>query len=226
MPETSPYYSLVEILKKAEICGTAQISPLELQKIWGKEGTPPLSSESYVSVVVYIFSQHSPPPQIALTKGIGEKKRKKWEKKFPEVSKDLWEYYQYFGDVLPVHLWPQKTLLFGWESHLFRMPHLESTEKIRAFIEKEFWAADEEEFPGTPTALLGFDEESNLWFSTDNSPYIWTYDRSIQAVRSANYYDDDPEDFLLWSEYVPRVFERWSQPKKEKKSPSAVLGTP
>jgi hypothetical protein len=207
VPKESPYRPVYDILASAGETASAELFIPEVRKAWDwKWGKKTISS---INVQVYGFPDlETSSKRIALAVGLGEKKTKNLLKSRPEIAPLFLEYFQYFGEILPVHLLHQRIFIAGFGSGVSALPTANPKE-IRKFMETEYWGADEEEYPGNPVILLGMDGERNLWFGSDESNHVWTYDYSIQGVRNANYYDDDDYDYILWPEYVKRIIKGW-----------------
>ncbi|RME02477.1 MAG: hypothetical protein D6805_09770 [Planctomycetota bacterium] len=210
IPQESPYYPLVEILEGAEETATGLLELSTLQQIWNL----PTQTKEEIPISLFGFPSLKPnSKRLLVYHGIDERTYQSYQTHRPDISPTLLEFFRYFGTIIPLHLLKQKTLIFGLEPKIWPVPT--NPPEIMNFICQLYWAADDEEFPGNPTLLLGFDEEENLWFLVDENDYVWTYDKSIQGVRNANYYDDDDVDQIEWPAYVHRILTRWTSQKQK-----------
>ena len=207
VPEESPYRRIYHLLASAGETGSAQMAVPILRKIWDHKSSR--KTPKFINVQVFGFPDLGPSSRrIAVAPGLGEKKINEIKKARPDIHPSYLEYFQYFGEIIPIHRLAQKTLLFGFGGGVWE-PSISNRQEIRHYINDTYWAADDEAFPGSPVVLLGYDGENNLWFGVDENEYVWTYDDSIQGVRNANYYDDDEVECITWPVYISRVLKRW-----------------
>ncbi|RME74237.1 MAG: hypothetical protein D6785_16080 [Planctomycetota bacterium] len=209
VPSTSKFYPLWEYLSQADRFGVGKLQIHRLQEDWGLKIDRRRKEE--VEIALFGFPDLSEScPLLGLLPPMGEQVEE-LKKEYPLIHEDFWEYYRYFGEILAFHYFPSQVILFGLSHLLFSLPQGDS-KQCREWINKHYWAADEEEFPGPPVLLLGKDVDDSLWFAVEKKNWIWTYDANIQGVRNANYYDDD-EDYVEWHQYVPQIIKSWTESK-------------
>ena len=207
VPEDHLFWPVYKLLSTAHESATAVLDANFLRREMGRTNISRGGKAVKVRIYGFPFVDPRRSPCLAVCPGLGEKKFKEVKKAAPHIKRSMLNYYEHFGEIIPLHLVPRKTLIFGYGSGVWCPPVKPGN--VRKFLEAEFWAADEEDFPGRPSILLGYDGQDNLWFGSDENKFVWTFDHYIQGVRNANYYDDDEEERIFWPKYILRVIARW-----------------